>query len=270
VESLAIDQLRFTVRDGSELVLSPTVRPESPAGPLTSPEAIVIVLPDGKAGRDLTVLVDGLRSPGATLMATGSEKATPNLGAPLDVQVELAVPPAPPTSIEVKPSQIKLSENSSTKLVVTAQLADGKSRDVTDEVDWQSSDPTVAIVEAGAIATTKQKAGTATLTASLDQLTSSTMITVTEAKLTSLEMVAGTTTLHLGQSVQYKVVGHFDDGSQQDYTELSMWTSMKPAVATVSDQAGSKGKVTGLLVGSTPITAKFGDKTASVSVDVTL
>jgi hypothetical protein len=72
-----------------------------------------------------------------------------------------------------------------------------------------------------------------------------------------------------GLTTQFTVSGTFSDNTTQDLTFDATWASNAPAVATVSDAAGSKGFAQALIAGTTTINATFGGVSGSTLLTVT-
>lgn len=71
---------------------------------------------------------------------------------------------------------------------------------------------------------------------------------------------------------QFTATGTYDIGPPQDITADVTWTSGTPAVATISNGAGTEGEATPLTVGTTLITATLGavsgNETLTIGVDI--
>jgi hypothetical protein len=71
---------------------------------------------------------------------------------------------------------------------------------------------------------------------------------------------------------QFTATGTYDIGGPQDITADVVWTSGTPAVATISNGAGTEGEATPLTVGTTLITATLGavsgSETLTIGVDI--
>ncbi|MGN1233623.1 MAG: Ig domain-containing protein, partial [Candidatus Cryptobacteroides sp.] len=130
--------------------------------------------------------------------------------------------------------------------------------DATDKaVTWTSSDPTVATVEDGVI--TALKLGTASITVKAGEKTASCKVTVEPTPVTSVTLDKDNVTLKVGEKATLQATVGPEDATDKAVT----WTSSDPTVATVED-----GVITALKLGTTSITAKAGDKTASCKVTV--
>jgi uncharacterized protein YjdB len=138
----------------------------------------------------------------------------------------------------------------------TGTYSDGSTRLINNAVTWSSSNSNVATVNGNGLAT-GQGAGTATISATQNGKVGTLGILVTSSQLQSITIAPpnGTNTLAEQTSVQLTATGHFADGSTQNLTSVSTWTSSVPAVATVTSSGGF---VTGVAPGTVNITAVFG------------
>jgi hypothetical protein len=160
------------------------------------------------------------------------------------------------TAIAVSPGSATIASITTQQFTAMGRYSDDSERDVTAEVDWASSAPTVTAVSGGLA--TPAGAGTATITASRDGVSGSATLTVTAALLESIEVTPGDAAIANGTRLQLAATGHFDDQSTQDLTAQAEWTSSDPNV-TIGNVAGSKGLATSTALGATTstITASF-------------
>jgi uncharacterized protein YjdB len=178
-----------------------------------------------------------------------------------------------PVSLQMAPAAPTLAKETELALALTATYADGEVRDVTQQAEWSSADPSVATVsnEAGLRGRiTALAAGNVTVSATFGGLSADAAVTVTDATLASLALDPTSLTLAAGTSAALRVVGTFSDGTQQDLTEQAQWTSSDTAVAEVSSTAGTRGQVTAVGPGSAVITAAVLGQTAQANVTVSL
>ncbi len=169
-------------------------------------------------------------------------------------------------SLMVTPGMAQVPVNSSLQLSLMARYSDGTEVDVTRAAQWTSSAPTFT-VDASGVALAKS-AGSATLTATLDGQTATTMLTATEATATQLTFMPGSLTLGVRAAAPFRVVATFSNGSSADVTAQTSFVSSRPAVASVSS-SGTRGLVSALSAGSADITARFGSVSATAPVTVT-
>src|SRR5712664_846098 len=113
-------------------------------------------------------------------------------------------------------------------------------------------------------------AQTVTVTATLGG-TATTMVTVTPASvsLVSLAVTPSNVSIVLGTNQQFTATGTYSDGSTQNLTTSASWSSSVPAVATISNAAGSQGLASSVGTGSTTIRAVSGSVSGSTTLTVT-
>ena len=141
------------------------------------------------------------------------------------------------------------------QFTAAAIYSDGSSRDVTGMATWQSDKPTVASISTNGPTRGQAKAlsaGTATIQASYGGLSGTATMTVTSAKVVSIQLSPSTPTVAKGVPVRFTATALFDDNTSQDVTAGSTWVSSAPAIAQVSDAGGSKGLTTTLSGGARP------------------
>src|SRR5580704_1963828 len=109
--------------------------------------------------------------------------------------------------------------------------------------------------------------GLISVTVSGQSASSSTAFTVTAGALQSIAISPANSSIHAGvQQQQFTATGTFANGSQQNLTTSVQWGSSNPAVATISNAAGSQGLATAGLVGVTTIMATSGAVTGSTTL----
>ena len=189
-----------------------------------------------------------------------------------EVQVTLvANPTTPPSSISLSPANPSAAAGRPIQLAATGQFMDGP-HPVDAFVGWASSAPTIADVDATGKVTTRAP-GTARITAgwgSADKSPSgSTTVTVTDPVLDSLYFRTPPDTLGPLKSVQFVAEGLYSNAKDPvDVTAQADWSSTSPAVATVGNAGGSKGRVTAIAPGSTEIRATLSGMTAKSTLTV--
>lgn len=130
-------------------------------------------------------------------------------------------------------------------------------------VTWSTSDGSVATVTDGVVSGVK--AGTATITAKAGEKTATCAVTVVDPTSTTVAVTGVTlnsTTLELEVGETGTVAATVAPENATDKTVT--WSSDKTDIATVD----STGKVTAVKEGTTTITAKAGEKTATCTVTV--
>ncbi len=178
---------------------------------------------------------------------------------------------ATPVAISVSPilGNVKVGQVQAFAAVLVR--SDGSTQNVTNLAAWSSSDFTVAAVSNNNPRgqATGLKIGTAKISASFMGFTDFATLTVTSPKLLSITVSPTSAKIRVGQNQQFQAIVLFDDGSSQNVTATSLWSSSDGAVAGVSNAGGSRGQATGLTVGAVKISAQYMTLSASADLAVT-
>jgi hypothetical protein len=219
--------------------------------------------------------IAGVSDAGATRgQVTGVGAGTATIQATfggLTGSVAVTVTQATLASIQVTPFNQTVPAGSTVNFVATGLLTDGTSVNLTAAASWTSSDPTVAAVSNAAATrglSTALAAGTVTITATSGGVSGTTMLTVTGATVTTIQVTPFNPRLPAGFAEPLVATAIFSDGTNRDVTASATWTSATPAAATVSDAAGSKGLLTAVAAGTSVISASFSGRTGSTTVTV--
>ena len=209
------------------------------------------------ASIDATGMAKGLTSGVATITATVSSihgSATLTVTAPSPTL----------TAIAITPQISSVPVNSTQQFSATGTYSDGGTRDVTSVVAWASSSNAVATIDVNGLLTAIS-AGSTTVSAALNGVTQSLLITVTTPTISSISVSPVGLTLAIGINQQYVVTAFYTDGSSADLQSGAVWSSTSPAVATVN---ASTGMATTVGPGTTTITAAVGTFTDSSDLTV--
>ncbi|MGB8834333.1 MAG: Ig-like domain-containing protein, partial [Candidatus Sulfotelmatobacter sp.] len=106
--------------------------------------------------------------------------------------------------------------------------------------------------------------GTATITAASASITSSTTISVAQATISSIAVTPSSTSIRSEYTQQFTAIATYSDGSSQDITQSATWISSSPEIASVN----FTGLATGMLAGTTTVSASSGSVTGSTSLTV--
>lgn len=141
------------------------------------------------------------------------------------------------------------------QFTATGFYSDQSTRDVTDSVSWQSSEPSVLAVASGLDEEglgTALSMGEAGVRASLFDLHSNVLgVTVTDASITALTVAPTSVTLHAGEGTALVAEATFSDGSRGNVSGSVRWSTSDGLVATVDPG----GLVQGVGQGSAAIVA---------------
>ncbi len=154
-------------------------------------------------------------------------------------------------------------------------FSNGSQQDLTEFVQWSSSDPTVATINFGIsdlpfafdVATALAQ-GTTTISATLGLVTGSTTLTVTPATLVSLVVSPANSEIAVGAREQFSAAGTYTDGITYDVTRQVVWSSSDGTVASISNVSGSQGQATAVGAGMTAISATLDSITANATLVV--
>lgn len=180
------------------------------------------------------------------------------------------------TGIVISPANFTLVQSTADRLTATGSFSNGTSREITGAVEWSTASATIATVATpggnlawvSALAVTPAATPT-TISAKSGALTATTNLTVTAPALQALTISPATMDLTVGTSKYFKVTASFNNGSTQDVTTDSSWSSTVATRATAGDIGITKGRISGIAAGQTTISAGYGGLTITAPVTVT-
>jgi hypothetical protein len=177
----------------------------------------------------------------------------------------------PLTSIAITSTVVTLPAGVSIKLTATGNFSGLFTRDITNQVTWNSAQPGTANFVSLPGYVTALLPGVATITAILAGVTSDDfLLTVNDAAITTLTVAPPQPSLPLGLSQAFTAQGTFSDGTSFDLTKDVTWSSSDITVAAISNDLASKGTSKSEKMGSTTIAAQFGTfPPASTTLTVT-
>lgn len=188
----------------------------------------------------------------------------------------LTVTAATLASIQVTPAAPSVAKGLQQQFTATGIYTDNSSKDLTASVTWSSSAASVATISnavgsAGLANTVSAGAATITATDAGSAKAGSTVLTVTAATLTSIDLTPTNPSVAKNLQQQFTATGIYTDNSTKDLTTTVTWASSDTLVATISNAAGSKGLASSAAVGHSTITATdaASGKSASTSLTVT-
>jgi len=218
-----------------------------------------------------------------TAVATGSSTLTATLsGVSGTTKITVSAPTV--TQIVVSPIASSVRVGQTVRYTATAILSNNTQRDVTQAASWASSDTQVAAFAQGAgggmggsRSVNALAVGMSTISASYQNITGSTSLTVTNAVLTEIQVTPIQATLTVKASRQFTATAIYSDDTQQDVTAQATWVSSNTGVAQVSTAGGgpgpggggARGTVTAIAAGNATISATVNGITGSTTVMVT-
>ena len=168
-------------------------------------------------------------------------------------------------AVEVTPALPSVAQSSTLALTAIAVLSNGERRDVSalDKLVWRSSDTALAEVSAEGLVTAKA-AGEVTLTATLLGVVGRTVLRITDATLSRLEILPTDPRLAAGTRLNLQAIGHYSDGSRRELTSRVTWASSDVDVAPVA----ATGALDGVASGSATVVADFSGLSTQAGVTV--
>jgi hypothetical protein len=168
------------------------------------------------------------------------------------------------TSFTISPatSTITLANNTRVRMTATGTFSNNSVRDITRAVQWTVADSSLASVTAAggnlewltALAVTPATI----ITATSGSLTSfKPTLIVNAPQLLSITLSPTNLSLTAGTSSPLTVTAFFNDGTSQDVTSLSTWTSDDTTKATVAASGFGTERVTGVAAGITTVRATY-------------
>jgi len=219
--------------------------------------------------------------------AAGSTTITAVSGS-VDGSTSLTVTDALLESLTVAPATASIPLGTTQAFTATGEFDDGFEMDVTTQVTWMSADNNVVTVsnaadtagvatsraQGGPIAITATRSGT-TITGAAELSVSSAAVVALTVQRDSSPCLAPTepsdtdTSLPLGFSAGFLACAEYTNGQIRDVTGQALWSTQAAAVATVSNEAASKGIASPVAEGRTVVVATLSGKSDSSPVQVT-
>jgi trimeric autotransporter adhesin len=201
-----------------------------------------------------------------TSVATGSSTIKADFGA-ISGSTGLTVSTARLVSISISPANPRIARGTSIKFSATGTFSDGSTATNLSGVSWKSSKPNIASIRGSGL-THGKKGGTVTISASASGVTGTTTLTVGTGTLVSLAVTPLAPTAAIGSTQQFAATGTFSDGSTQDISLNSHWSSSAATVATIANAPSVAGVANCSAVGTATIGANSGGVTGSAVLTV--
>lgn len=135
-------------------------------------------------------------------------------------------------SLTITPANPTIAPGTEQQFALIGTYANGTQVDLTKSAYWWSSNWHDAFVWGGLA--TAWNSGQVTITAIFWPLTAQTTLTVSNATIASVAVTPAAPSITLGSSQQFAATGTFSDGTAQDITAVSQWTSSDQAVAVTN------------------------------------
>jgi hypothetical protein len=206
---------------------------------------------------------------GSQGVATGLAKGSSTISASLDGITGSALLTVTPIleSIAVTPANPDVPKGETEEFTATGTFADGSTENLTNGVTWSSKNTATATISnaAGSVGFAPTLAmGTSTISATLEGVTGSTLLTVGPPALVSIFLTPASANILEGATDQFNASGIYTDGSTQNLTSLASWASASPSVAAISPA----GLANGMTQGASTISASYQGITGSYPLAV--
>ncbi len=177
----------------------------------------------------------------------------------------LTVTSAVLNSIAVTPVNASIPLGLLQQFSATGTFSDGTTQDITNTVNWNSSNAGVASITVSGLVTARNL-GNVTIMATTGATSGGVSMSVNASNLSSLSIAPGNATIAETTSQQFSAIGTFNDGSTHNLTGQVTWASSNTAVATLTQ---ANGLAKGLTPGVSTISATLGSANASATINVT-
>ena len=208
----------------------------------------------GAAAVDRAGVGHGLSSGSATIRA---------MSGAVSGSAEMTVQGGALTGLTMTPASVMLGAGAKQQLYAHGSYSDGTQRDLTAAVNWTSSNPEVAVVDAAGVARAVS-AGKATIEANSGAMSAGTTVAVAQPELVRIDVRAPVAELRIGASAQATATGTYSNGSTADLTTAVRWLSSSDSAAAVSQD----GMVRGVAAGTATIRAVAGQTSGGAAVTV--
>jgi trimeric autotransporter adhesin len=198
----------------------------------------------------------------ARALAPGTTTITATLSS-ISATAALEVTDATIVSVSVRPSGETIAPGTKLPFTAVGLFSDNTTQVITLDSTWTSNNHAVATIAAAGTATAVGP-GTADISATFDLVSSSALLNVSSATISSISVTPVAALLTPATSVNCVATGTFSDGSTQVITDFVHWTSSASTVASV----GPGGDVTAHSAGTAIINAQFGSVNGDSTITV--
>lgn len=203
-------------------------------------------------------------TPGATGVYAVTIGASNGAGPDASQTFTFTIVPPVLTTLAVNPVATTMAAGTTLRFTAAGVYNDGSQHPLTG-VQWTSSSPSIATIDAAGVATGIAP-GTTTITAAFNGFTASTMLDV--AYPTALDVSPAALNVPRGGARWLSAIARFGNGILQDVTPYATWQVADTAIAAVV-AGGEPGGVRGLTPGQTTVVAALGPVTGQATLDVT-
>ncbi|ETR72871.1 MAG: hypothetical protein OMM_01376 [Candidatus Magnetoglobus multicellularis str. Araruama] len=196
-------------------------------------------------------------------------KATHRIKQDIIGSTEIIIDPPIAVSVEITPKNVIIAKGDPKQFTATATYSDDTVRNVTKEVQWESSNTGIAIVDTKGYLNTNHTQTynypvTVQLTAILDKITGSRDVIVDEAAPKKVQIYPEKVSIAKGDSVSFSAVVHYTDGKTETLFPVTWWhhdTNKLNTTAQYSTDINAYSVSTNLntALGETEVQVKIGE-----------
>lgn len=166
------------------------------------------------------------------------------------------------TSISIMPMTMTVSLGASVTFIAEGNYSTDIKKDISAEVSWSSSEPTIALVNGTKIEA--KSLGSSIITATYKDMSTTATLTVTEASLISWDINTSYIKVIEKDEAKISALGIFSDRTTTDMTSQVIWSSSDNNIATID----ATGIVKTIKDGTVFISAAFEDKNLIIEIEV--
>jgi uncharacterized protein YaiE (UPF0345 family) len=174
-----------------------------------------------------------------------------------------------PSAITVLPAEAEFVTGVTQQYTAIATFSDGSQNDITDGATCSVADESIATVDLQTGLLTTIIAGTTAVTAEFRDVAASENLTVISSDLIQLVILPADASAPVGTTGNYTAIAYFEDGSTEDVTMQSVWSSSDTVVVSIVTDGTNAGFAEAKKPGTANISAKFMGVTKTVPAIVT-
>lgn len=206
----------------------------------------------------------------ATALQLGVADVVVRLGG-REARVGITVTQATLTALSLTPALPTAPIGVTVPFVAMGTYSDGTTQDLTAQVAWSSSAPTVATVSNAAGTRGRASAlsvGTTDVGATFGGQAVQTTLTVVAAALDRVEVTPALASIANGTSARFQATGRYTDGSAVDLSAQATWSVSDTALASVSNSGPTVGRVSALQPGTVQVRATAQGVVGAASLEI--
>ena len=175
-------------------------------------------------------------------------------------------------SLAVTPPSPTVQAGTAFQFTAVGTYSDGSQRFFTASALWSTTDGSIATISNTAGSNGRATAltpGLTTIAATFNGVSGTATLTVTAPPLVSIAVTPANPTIQSGATQQFVATGTYADNSTQVITSAVSWSSPLTSIATISNDAATRGLATGVAAGLTAISATLDGVTGTTQLTVT-